>query len=401
MTTPNGGSVGLPHHPVAIVGAGLGGLMAARVLHVHGTTAVVLEGEPSRETRTQGGMLDIHAETGQAALRSAALFDPFLDLVHPGGQAMRILDGHATVLREDPDDGTGGRPEIDRGQLRDLLLDGLPDGTVRWGARVVGAAADPGRPGRHRVELTDGTAFTTDLLVGADGAWSRVRPLLTDARPAYAGVSFVEADLLDADLGHPAEAAAVGGGMLFALQGEVGILAHRETDGSLHVYLGHRCDEGWVDTVDWSEPAGAEATVLALLDGWDDALRGLVAHADTRLTPRRIHALPAGLSWARVPGVTLLGDAAHVMSPFAGEGANLALHDGAELALAVVAHPDQLEAGLAAYEQAMFARAADAASESAQSLDVIFSPDSPRGLVELFATFDEQTEGATEVALVS
>ena len=390
-----------PHHPVAIVGAGLGGLVAARVLHVHGVPAVVLEGEAAREARTQGGMLDIHADSGQLALRSAALLEELFGIVHPGGQAMRILDGHATVLREETDDGTGDRPEVDRGQLRDLLLDALPDGTVRWGAKVVRAVADPAQQGRHRVELADGTAFTTDLLVGADGAWSRVRPLLTAARPAYAGVSFVEADLFDADVAHPAESAAVGGGMLFALQGEVGILAHRETDGGLHLYLGHRCAEGWSDTVDWSDPDAARASVLDLVPGWDDALRGLVAHADTPLTPRRIHVLPAGLSWPRVAGVTLLGDAAHLMSPFAGEGANLAMHDGAELALAIVAQPDDVEAGLVAYEEAMFVRGAAAAAESAQSLDLIFSPDSPRGLVEAFAGFDEDAAREVERSVVA
>jgi 2-polyprenyl-6-methoxyphenol hydroxylase-like FAD-dependent oxidoreductase len=130
-------------------------------------------------------------------------------------------------------------------------------------------------------------------------------------------------------------------------------------------------------------------------------LRGLVAHADTSLTPRLIHALPPGLSWPRVAGVTLLGDAAHLMSPFAGEGANLALYDGAELARAVLAHPDDLEAGLAAYEGPMFARAAESAAQSAQSLDVIFSPDSPQGLVELFAAFEEQPGRDSDEAFVS
>ncbi|MGW0510421.1 FAD-dependent oxidoreductase [Streptomyces olivaceoviridis] len=372
----------LPHHPVAVVGAGLGGLALARVLHVHGIEAALFDLDASADARIQGGMLDIHDDTGQEALRAAGLHEEFLTQVHSGGQALRVLDQDGAVLLAEPDDGTGGRPEIDRGDLRGLLLGSLPAGTVRWGAKVTGAHPLDG--GRHRVTLADGTGFTTDVLVGADGAWSRVRPLVSAARPAYTGVSFVEVDLREADARHPASAEVVGGGMLFALGPGRGFLAHRETDGSLHVYAAVVAPEDWLDGIDFTDTEAAKAAVLKEFDGWDGSLRALVADADGALVPRRIHALPAGHRWERVPGVTLLGDAAHLMSPFAGEGANLALIDGAELGLALAAHPGDTEAALAAYESRMFPRAEAAATDSAHSQSLLFRRDAPQGLVNMF-----------------
>jgi 2-polyprenyl-6-methoxyphenol hydroxylase-like FAD-dependent oxidoreductase len=122
---------------------------------------------------------------------------------------------------------------------------------------------------------------------------------------------------------------------------------------------------------------------------WAPALRALISEADSALIPRTINALPVGHRWDRVRGVTVIADAAHVMSPFAGAGANLAMLDGSELGNAIAEHPGDPEAALNAYEQPMFARSAEFAAEAAASLDVCFRDDASQGLLDMFAAFEK------------
>jgi 2-polyprenyl-6-methoxyphenol hydroxylase-like FAD-dependent oxidoreductase len=373
------------HHEIAIIGAGLGGLTLARILHMNGIEAAVYDLDASPDARSQGGMLDIHEDSGQVALRAAGLYEDFRAIVHQGGEAMRIIDQHAVVRFADDGEDDHGRPEVNRRSLRDLLLNSLPEGMVRWGAKVTGARSLGA--GRHEVTVADGSTFTTDLLIGADGAWSKVRPLVSEATPVYSGLSFVELSIEDADNRHPVSAELVGAGMMFALGDGKGFLGHRDPDGSLHIYVALKTSADWATSgeIDFSDVDKAKQVLDELFSDWHEDLRRFISEADGELVPRPIHALPVGHRWDRVPGVTLLGDAAHLMSPFAGEGANLAMLDGAELAAAVVANPGRVEAALAQYEAPLFPRSEASAQGSADNLVLSFAPDSPQGLLDFFA----------------
>ncbi|MBO0654583.1 FAD-dependent monooxygenase [Streptomyces triculaminicus] len=353
--------------PVTIIGAGLGGLVLARVLHLHGIAAAVYEAEASPTARSQGGMLDIHDRNGQLALQAAGLMDEFRPLVLEGRQAIRLLARDGTVLFDKADDGTGTSPEVQRGELRQILLDALPAGTVRWGHKATGVRALA--EGCHEVTFAGGTTAVTSLLVGADGAWSRMRPMLSDAVPEYVGRSVVETFLYDADTRHPATARAVGGGTLVALDPDANgkwFVAHREKGGILRSYAMLTRPQEWFATIDFTDAVAAAARLAEEFEGWAPELTALITAGATAPVLRPLHALPMGHRWDRVPGVTLLGDAAHLSTPN-GEGANVAMLDGAELGKAIAAHPDDIETALTAYEQALFPRGAAAAAVAAHN----------------------------------
>src|SRR3984957_4209257 len=280
--------------PITVVGAGLGGLVLARVLHLHGIPVSVYEAEASAAARTQGGLLDIHPSNGQLALEAAGLAGQFQGLVLPGRESYRVLDRSGTVLLDLPDDGTGERPEVSRGELRQLLLDSLPDGVVRWGRQ--GSKVQAVGEGRHELRFADGATAYTSVLIGADGAWSCVRPLLSGPTARAIGSTSVETFLFGAAPGLRATARAVGPGSMFALAPGQGFLAYRERDDTVHAYAELKKPEDWLAGADG---ASVSARVAAEFAGWAPELTALITDTDTAPVVRPLYTLPVGHRWTR------------------------------------------------------------------------------------------------------
>jgi 2-polyprenyl-6-methoxyphenol hydroxylase-like FAD-dependent oxidoreductase len=367
---------------IAIVGAGLSGLVCARILQRNGISVTVYETDDTPDSRQQGGSLDIHDDTGQIALKEAGLYEEFHARTHVGGEDMRLLDksGRVHVDRRERAGG-GGRPEIDRTELRQLLVESLEPGTIVWGRKVV--AARPFTAG-HALEFADGSTVRADLVVGADGAWSRIRSLLTPVKPSYTGITVVEMRLTDAAAKHPEALALTGRGSFFVLSDNKYIGGHG--GNTIAFGCGLRVPENWVadSGIDWRDPESMRAGLLREYPDWVPALTDLVRECDDdAIWPRPIYALPTGLTWERVPGVTLVGDAAHLMSPFAGEGANIALIDGADLAREILSSSD-VETALTRYEKTMFPRGAKSAAASQKGLDMMFVDGRPIKMILFF-----------------
>ena len=332
----------------------------------------------------------MHAESGQYAIECCGLTEEFKRIARYEDQETRVYDKHGSLRFLEDDVAGRERPEVDRGHLRQMLLDSLPAEMVQWKREL--SSVELGRDGASTLMFKDGSSESFDLAVGADGAWSKVRALLSDAKPIYSGVTFVELGIDDADRRYPELAKLVGRGLMFALGDSKAIIGHRDANAHIGIYAALRAEEGWIFE-DGPGVSSMRASLVGQFSGWSEELLELIRGCDDRMTPRKLYALPVGHRWEHREGVTLLGDAAHLMSPFGGDGANLAMWDAADLALAIVKN-DDWKSAVREYEVAMWERAEPAAAGASGALDEVFSEE---GLEHMVGHMEERLGGSAAV----
>jgi len=376
----------LEEKKIAIVGGGPGGLTLARLLQQCGAEIAVYERDQSRSARVQGSALDLHENSGLAALEAAGLIDAFWANHRPDLDRLRLADAKGTVLHDHfrRTSGAGKRPEIERGPLRDILLDSLQPGTVQWDYKLEYAET---QDEQVLLRFANGRTALADIAIGSDGANSRLRELVTSIRPEYVGVSLVEGLVPAAKHTIPMLWDLLGGSALIALGGERTIGLGTKPDGGVLFYAGLKTDSAEVrqNLEEASGPDQRVAWFHANFNGWSELWEPLFREA-VSMVWRPLLVCPMNRYWEPKPNVTLIGDAAHVMPPYAGEGVNMAMLDA--LVLSKFLLSETMPSGaIAAYEAEMFARMQRMTADTMVNTEMFYAPDASDRVVALFRSF--------------
>ncbi len=371
---------------IAIVGAGPGGLTLARLLQMNGADIKVYERDIDKDARAKGATLDLHEESGLAALREAGLMEAFMANYRPGADQMRVVDLHVNIIHDDSANGQTdrSRPEIDRGPLQKILLESLQPGTVVWDSQFLTMA--PHNDG-WKLNFKNGTTVIADLVIAADGANSKLRPYITPIKPFYAGITAIEGAVYNSATQSPKIHKLLNGGKIFAMGNEQSLIVSSKGDGSLVFYPGFKKDENWVREcgIDFTDKAQVLAWFKQEYIGWDTIWLELFENATSAFIPRPQYCMPPDQTWEPLPNLTMLGDAAHLMPPYAGEGVNMAMLDALKLSRCLISedYPDA-KAAIAAYEKQMRARASETARDTLESTAALHSSEAITFLMSVF-----------------
>ena len=376
---------------IAIVGGGPGGLTLARLLQLKGANVKVYERDINKDARLIGSPLDMHEESGMAALRKADLFEEFKKNFRPGADKMIIVNENAEIFFSDhegkPEEDFGNeyfRPEIDRGPLRNMLLESLQPETVIWNSHFI--SMEKQNEG-WLLHFKNSSSAYADIIIAADGANSKIRPYITDIKAFYSGITMLEGNVHDPQKEAPHIYALLNGGKLMAFGNTKNLLMGLKGTGDLSFFASFKTDENWAinSGLDFSDKTQMLGWFKKAYSEWDNIWHELFENAATSFIARPIYCMPLDQTWKALPNLTMLGDAAHVMPPFAGEGANMAMLDALELSDCFCNENfSDIQTAIASYENQMRKRAAAAAQESLENGEKMHSADALQKMLSFF-----------------
>jgi 2-polyprenyl-6-methoxyphenol hydroxylase-like FAD-dependent oxidoreductase len=353
----------------------------------------LFERDVNKDARVQGGPLDLHEDSGLAAIREARLFEQFISNFLPGADKMVIVNDQAEIFFSDhgvkPDEDFGHvsfRPEIDRGSLRKILLESLNPDTVVWDSQFVNMHK---QSNGWSLQFKDGRSAYADVVIGADGANSKIRPYITDVKPIYSGITMLEGNIYNSRVATPTIDALINGGKIMAFGNNKNLLLGQKGGGDLGFYASFKADADWATSsnLNYADNTQLLSWFKKTYWEWSSTWYELFENATPPFIPRPINFMPLDQTWQALPNLTILGDAAHVMPPFAGEGANVAMLDALELCNCLTNgnYRTLLEA-IVAYEVIMRKRAAAATKESLENGALMHSAHALTDMLEMFGS---------------
>lgn len=357
---------------IVIIGGGPVGLTTARILQINGADVTVYERDVNAQARTSGGTLDIHADSGQKAIEKADLMTEFYQYARPTGEKMADMHGNITSDEMPTEENGYQRPEIDRNDLRKMMLDNLAENTVVWDSQLTEIEKVDDQ---YHLQFKNGTKITADFVIVANGGRSNARKFVTDKEPQLSGTYIIQGEIANPELDYPEFKPKYGNGNVMAMGEEKMFYTHTLRDGSVHFGVSFKADENWVlnNGLDFEDDDAIRIFLNEKFKNWDTDYKTFF-NASTDFTGLALRLFSLEEAWKNHSNITLVGDAAHVMPPFAGEGVNMGLMDAYQLTENLTSGEfTTLQAAIDDYEQKMFGYALEAQRTTYQMEELLHS----------------------------